>query len=269
MLPTPAHSDSDQAPTSWWVRAAVITSTETCAGAFVLLSVDPWSSPPLRIPLESDEFNDAEWTIEFLEPGIYDLHAQVVSCDGTPGPLATLEFEYSPSNRRKEIYVGLRFNRGLFDLDYLEISTEWDGSGFLSVERNGEEFIVTNISDVELQRCEYEWAGLYDEYLVGAEWGTFASGGRRDWPDGVSSLKPGKSVTTRSTNLVFRKSNVSPKLVRPSAKRYTVTIQPRRQHYLALTEPKWGLAGLPSCDRYSLKSPITDADPSLEIWDKE
>ena len=256
----------ESAERPWFVRTVVYSEVTLCESAAVSLHLEPWSIEPLRISLKSDEFTDADWAVLPLEPGTYSLHVQVVSCNGWPGQIATLDFDYRENNRRKEIYVGLRFDRGILNLDYVEIGTEWDGARFFSVTKNGNDVILTNVSDVELRRCEFYSPHFDEEFLVEGEWDTVRSGDWREWPEEIGSLKPGESVVLKPNGIaVYRPAN--PRLVQASAKRFIIKAQPQRLHFLVLAEPKWAPAGLPGCDRYYLEGPTTEADPPVRIWD--
>jgi hypothetical protein len=253
----------------WFVRAALVADRLPCEGAYVRLHLDSWISDPLLVSLESVEANDAEWFVSTLEPGVHVLHAQVVSCGGVPGPLATLVFEVGAADRRKEVYLGLRSGPRVLTLDYLEVATARDGSGFISVERDGDGVVVTNISDVPLNRCKYEAARIHEEFLVDSSWGTFDQGGSRQWPESVATLEPGKAVKMTAGVVVIKKRTTEPRLVQPSSKRYELTVQPMRKSYVTLTEPPWSPIGLPSCDRYYVKQAVAEDDPPLKIWDQD
>jgi len=269
LLATAASAgESEQQP--WFVRVAVVAQGDLCQGGVAKIDLSPADLKSLRVPITDPFANDADWDVLPLDPGPYELRAQLVSCVGVPGPLAVLTFDYEEANQQKEIYLGVRYKDGVLDLDYLEVATAWDGSGFFSITRDGENLGVTNISETELTRCAWEDAAVREEFLADGRWDEFEAGGWREWPEDVASLKPGASLVLEPPKVrVIRSGVPPPETHRPSRKRYTVLVQPRRKHFLTLTEPPWSPIGLPTCDRYYLEYPTDENDPSVKVWRRD
>jgi hypothetical protein len=260
---------ADSTPSPWLVRAILVDELP-CDDAYVRLFIGSGAGEPLLLPLGSGDHSDAEWALGSLKHGSYELIAQAVSCNGVPGPLVTLGFDYGEGTRRKEIYVGLRSSSQVITLDFLGLTTSWDGAPFVSIKRDGDALLVTNTSDVPLHRCQYEWFGIYEEFLVDGIWGEFHKGGMRDWPEEIAILEPGATAKMETSVIVVRKIlDKEPRVVRPSSKRYTLMVRPKLKHFVTPTDPPWAPGGLPSCDRYRVELPADDSDPSITIWDPD